>query len=345
MRHLKTLALGLLLSATMLAGCGDDSSGGSTTGSGNTPVGPGGTPVPGGTGTVTPPPEPDEGLGAIWGVVVDATVTPIEGVTITVPVSGQADPMTTKSDIAGNFAFNNLLPGPYSVNAAKNGYKSIQQTVQVVADEEPEVVKIQLVSDPDNRAYFDTNIFDGYMECSVSTAVLKVAVCAIPNEESQEVCDLTGQCVGNFTNDEFRFQFGLTAKNPQWIQSEMIWDSTQAAGSSFTLNNGAWRTDGSTFIDLAEFTGESPLLSYLDEGQINGTTSGGYSWDMRADEGDDYGIRIFTDGPPETRGVTGWGTGVTYQQQYQVYTHVFYGYKPPADWRYSADQNVPQPPN
>ena len=36
--------------------------------------------------------------------------------------------------------------------------------------------------------------------------------------------------------------------------------------------------------------------------------------------------------------------GVTVEQRFTAYTHAFYGYLPPADWRFSDGDTVPAPP-
>jgi hypothetical protein len=38
-----------------------------------------------------------------------------------------------------------------------------------------------------------------------------------------------------------------------------------------------------------------------------------------------------------------WGVGATYEQRFELFTHVFYGFEPPVGWRFSAD-GVPVPP-
>jgi hypothetical protein len=38
------------------------------------------------------------------------------------------------------------------------------------------------------------------------------------------------------------------------------------------------------------------------------------------------------------------GVGLTLEQKFNHYTHLFYGYTPPAEWRFSSGEPVPQPP-
>lgn len=45
-----------------------------------------------------------------------------------------------------------------------------------------------------------------------------------------------------------------------------------------------------------------------------------------------------------TNPVCPWGVGLQLDQEFTVYTHVFYNYLPPEDWRFLSDPSVPQPP-
>lgn len=40
---------------------------------------------------------------------------------------------------------------------------------------------------------------------------------------------------------------------------------------------------------------------------------------------------------------SGWRLGVQLEQEVDTFTHVFYNYVPPEDWRFLEDQNVPKP--
>jgi hypothetical protein len=156
----------------------------------------------------------------------------------------------------------------------------------------------------------------------------------------------------------------------------MIWESTQAAGDELSLairclsgsgSDPAGRCpDGQLTIVRSE--GKSPRVAQINQTLINNWTLG--------PAGDPLEISLFAFGRSDLdfynestvdgaqKPVTGhecneWpdqgilfgphtcmratGPGVILNQKVDVYTHVFYGYQPPADWRFVVD-GAPPPP-
>jgi hypothetical protein len=297
---LRPLLVGALLLTTLFAGCSD----------------------PSGDGNAEEEPAAFDGVqvsdttGAIRGVVVSEAIIPIAGVLVKL-----VDGRNATTDAEGAFVFNGLEPGDYFVTASKFGYLTQQQSATVVAGEaSPPITKILLPVDPGAATpTYQEFVFDGYIQCSGTFVVVGFAACNMLADSGA-------------IDDRFDTHHPLTGK-PTWIQSEMVWDSTQAAGNEMSVmyswgcdTNGGFPCDHGT-------SGESPLLLTADADAIEDINGGNYT-------GGDLWVRVFNTGLSETGG----SLGVTYAQQYTVYTHVFYGYAPPEGWRISEDPVVPQPP-
>jgi hypothetical protein len=329
----RSVAIGLLLLATLFAGCSDE---------------------PSTAGTAEPEPEAFKEVqvtsttGAIRGIVVTQAIVPLQNVTVSL-----TDGRNQTTDAEGAFVFNDLEPGDYFVSASKLGYVSQQAAATVVAgDPSPPITKIILQADPAARApYYEQFVLQGYIQCGTTTSVVAVAVCSIPN-------GCLGLCGDTaFTEDVFGM-FVPVLEVPMHIQHEVIWDATQNTGDMLSL---AMRTatqeqyDGGSYDrDIGgDVIGTSPLL-----GIINQT--------MILDERNEIGVNgtglapaVFSGGMegtnppcvpvPETPATNpgnlcGFATGAAINQKFEMYTHVFYGYTPPEGWRFSDASSVPEPP-
>jgi hypothetical protein len=283
--------------------------------------------------------QPTATTGVIRGVVVDDAVRPLADVTVT--ARGQGPESTTTTGADGAFGFDGLDPGTYFVSASKAGFRDAQQSVDVVAGvADPPIAKVLLTADPALRPYFEAYTFDGYLECGVTGVVVGVALCLAPNI-------LLGQ---NVTNDHTQVTYDL-ARRPSWVQTEMVWESTQAAGDELALEY-SYSGGCGLFCDH-EVDGTSPLLLTANQTVIDtiglGNGTGLYIRVFNDDlETTDPGVRECTPIPDPVLGATwctGAGVGVTLEQKFTHYTHVFYGYTPSEGWRFTETPDVPQPPN
>jgi hypothetical protein len=311
---MRPIALTALLAATLLAGC-----------SGNDPSGK----------SSTDPTFDDLGLtatsstGLVRGVVVDDAIRPIAGARIV--LSGGDSAGETVSTEAGTFGFSNLLPGTYFLAVSKPGFFAAQQSVDVVAGvEEPAIAKVLLQIDAANQPFFEARVFEGYIECSGTFVAVGAAVCSFPNGLTDET--------GNVTQDNFGIVYQLS-KKPTWLQSEMVWESTQALGGKMSVMY-SWDCgdDNGGFLCDHGAAGTSPLLLTANATDIDRINGGDY------DQG--VFVRAFNEGLDETRpaGIPGGGLGFTFQQRFTIYTHAFYGYQPPEGWRLSSGEPVPLVP-
>jgi hypothetical protein len=268
--------------------------------------------------------------GILRGVVVDDAIRPIAGAQVDLtggPAS--AAPQSTKSTDQGAFAFDNLAPGTYFVHVQKGGYSAAQQSADVVAGvSDPAAIKVQLLRDASYVVPFaETYVFDGFIECSAGFAD-QLGDYAVENACSESVDPGMGvPPVTPFSNSVTFAQYNLS-KAPTYVQSEAVWQSTQAASKSLNLNFAVKDDSALDGWDDLSVDGPSPLLNAMDnataahfDGKDNVLTLRVFPW---------------TDSTP--------GPIVSIEQKFTVYTTVFYGYQPPADWRLSSGDPVPAPP-
>lgn len=273
--------------------------------------------------------EATEDTGVIRGVVVDTAVVPIPDVTIT--VSGTE--LSTTTNAEGAFGFSGLEPGTYFMEASRLGYISTQTNVEVVAGEDaPPVVRIAMVEDPDNVPYAEGLVWEGYMACGLSA----LALCGLP---------FLDDAVG----EDFTHTHELERGNVTYLQSEMIWRTTQTVSENMQL----WQEATGEDVGRCTFAAQnapSPNVINTTHGDYN-THGTPECFNSLGDTRNLY-LRVFSgsiDGTfpptengcyPGVPGVIGglcMGVGFTIEQSFTVFSHVFYGFKPFEDWQFSVD--------
>jgi hypothetical protein len=274
-----------------------------------------------------------ETTGVVRGIVVDEAIRPVADVSVVLQADG--GPRETVTNAEGAFGFDALPAGTYFIRATKAGFVPTQISTDVVAGvAEPDVVKVLLAADPATTPYVEAYSFDGYLACGVTTPPVGVALCFLAAE---------------YLNDHTQVTYPVS-KRPAWVQTEMVWQSTQALGGELAL---MYSYDGGCglFCDH-EVDGTSPLLLVANQTIIDTIGLG---------NGTDLYIRVFNSDLDETNPGLGdvctpipdpvlgnvWclgnGVGLTLEQKFNHYTHVFYGYQPPEGWRFSEGSEVPQP--
>ncbi len=182
--------------------------------------------------------------GVIRGVVVDAAIRPIAAVTVTVTGPDGADSVTdyvAETAESGAFAFGKLEPGVYTVRAEKLGYVAATQQTDVLAGlDEPPVVKLLLETDPSTRPSFQVFKFDGFIDCSITAVILSFMGCSLLP-----------------LSTEFLAEHQIEGE-PEFIQSELIFESTQALGDHMSLSITDLQSDPQRRI--AAESGPSPVL-------------------------------------------------------------------------------------
>lgn len=243
--------------------------------------------------------------GAIQGIVLDEALTPIQDATIAIQPTGR----TTTSNSGGAFGFSTLEPGIYFLEASREGWLVGQSSIEVQAGHEPPMVKVVLERNLGNRSYVELYEFTGFLACAAGGSVGSILVpCASVSPQHRP-------------RSTIQLDYGM----PDWVQTELMWRSTQPLGTDLRLDIGYYQLNGSTaFTGFNAFEGQSPILGTLDRANIE-------EWQV----GVEKGLRITVEAPQ---------LGVVVNQAYSVYTHVFFGYNPPEGWRFSADGAPPGSP-
>lgn len=297
---------------------------------------------------------PTADTGILRGIVIDEGIHPLAGVAINITGAGVAT-ATTNDD--GAFGLDGLAPGDYFMTASKPGYVPVQASGTVVAGlANPDPVKIVLLADPASLPYPAQYFLEGYLTCSA-----RVMLTAYP----------AGECM---ENDNSQVTYELD-RIPDWAQSEMVWESTQSLGDAMSLVSECFSEtasdpdpcpDGNLVVNRSE--GSSPLIIKMDNALLTTFRYGD------GDTGNPYRLRVFAAGREDTDVIdeesnnemlnstsggaypcVAWpainegcfrftGAGVITNQQFKVYTTVFYGYVPPADWLFIETSTVPDPP-
>lgn len=253
-----------------------------------------------------------EDTGIIRGIVVTPAVVPIEGAKVTLEQTDQS--VRTNAD--GAFVLSGLDPGTYFLRADAVGFTPVQTNVEVVAGEErPPVVKMLLEFDPAGVPFHTAIQWDSYIECSTSV----IAACAV-------------LAMFGLSDDDFDNIWDLEP-GMEHLQTEMVWESTQPAGQNmyYTHRYGTLADYDQGFYSgrFNSTEGPSPLLQ---------VTTGEQADEVELGVEEEFQVAIFSgaaDGVPVL--------GVTLSQELTIFMHIFYGYEPPADWRFTVDGAPPAP--
>ena len=235
--------------------------------------------------------------------------------------------MATDSLANGGFGFQGLAPGTYFISASKPGFNDVRVGADVKAnDNSPAITKVAMEANPSTRPFVESYIFKGFMDCSTTAGApgvghLSAALCAFPNGAS---CGLDPvPCSPNVTADNTQVHY-QPQRVPTWVQSEMVWQSTQALGSDLGLMY-SWSCDSNGgFLCDHGVDGPSPLLLTANGKDIQKIGIGNST---------DIYIRVFNTAASSSMSTV----GATVEQDFIVYTHVFYGFAPPEGYRFSRD--------
>jgi hypothetical protein len=257
------------------------------------------------------------GKGLIRGIVVDPSIAPVMGALVA--LNGQAE--TTSTTAQGAFVFTDLEPGTYFLQVSKPGWTTVQQSTEVQANvREPPVVKVAMEKIPGAEPRAETVNLEGYLSCSVGTPLTLHDCNTVEEQRGALFFPIDGM--------------------PQWIQTEVTWESTQAAGDWLYIIQGVCECDGtsiasqgfdSRFDETAEAT--SPYIVRVDQDFLEANDVGG--------ENREISIDVSASGPEP--GTTN-GSGIALNQRFQVYVTFFYNFEPDAGWTFVGDGPYPVPP-
>lgn len=291
--------------------------------------------------------------GVIRGVAFDDAIRPIVGATAALVVGGENRTATTNE--LGAFGFSEVPPGTHAVTVSKPGHLTVTQDVEVVAGvAAPPIVKFQLPLDVESLPYTVFDHFRGYIECAASVVTYEPPTCSwfLPAVAAN----------GNY-GKQFHPE-GL----PDWWQGEMHWSSSQTTADSLSLSYLCTSCGpGGTYEIYGRDRGQSPLVAVNDMEAMGqdevGTADGkrvilfvepsGMSQMDVVEEETVHGLYSTATGEeclmyPEAPRLEHtcmefYGVGAAIQQDFEVFSHMFYGFKPPEGWVFTVD-GEPEPP-
>lgn len=254
----------------------------------------------------------------VEGVVVDAAIVPIANASIEILGSNA----TLHTDGNGQYAFA-AVAGTYALRISKEGFLAAEVTVVVPANATaPVQIKTQLERVAIQEPFSNVLKWDGVIQCAARYSLNALAACGLVYETA-DGAGLGGPLEP--VRDDAEENYPEIDTPPSLVQSEMVWDSTQALGSGLRLMYTDPHRGGAD--NYAIDAGPSPLMVRADNGTL--------MFKHLEDEG--LLIRVF---PGEAEGT---GFGVTLAQDFSVFTSLYYNYAPPDDWRFT-DSNALHPP-
>lgn len=281
------------------------------------------------------PDAPGDG-GTMQGAVFDEGLRPIPGAKV-LAIGDLAESNAT-TDANGDFSMAGLPAGIYVVTASKANYSSFQQLVTVsLGDPDPAPIRFQLVFLRENLAYFQPYELEGYIECSA----FPTKACDNVNIVTWIVLCQYDLCLGNVTGDR-TLLFQWIDFGPEFLQTELVWKPTSDTGREllFAIGSGTpeqLRAGQATTYNYTQ--GPSPLMLTMSDSILNESGIGNTSALLvQVAAGVAYPI------PGGCIVYDPCGPGATVAQSFHIYTHAFWGYRPPDDWRFADDSSVPPPP-
>jgi hypothetical protein len=147
---------------------------------------------------------------------------------------------------------------------------------------------------------------------------------------------------GNLTTDQFMAVHTVSKQSVRFLQSEMVWSAGSQLSASLRAVPGSRSPADGKINDYRPFEGVSPLVMPMDGAVAQGLFIG---------NGKDFVVRVFSGYVNGTAAPTclpspvncPWGVGASYEQKFQLFTHVFFGFTPPEGWQFSRDGVPPIP--
>ena len=271
----------------------------------------------GGQGSSTPG-GPNLDLGkdtlAIYGIVIDDELVPIDGATITDTASGK----TVLTDVSGKFALGPVETGEHPLTAARDGYQPVSILVQVF-DVPVEGIQFLLTAVATNVPYHETIPHTTFVNCSSMNPVGGTPCTAIPDYV------LGGNTIS--PSESFAFRFTIPSPNLADLLFEMVWsDQAFASDMSFKVQTppGQPATDLST--KYFGMSGGQPLRGWAVANVENPTADDGAIFDAEPNKITYEGMTIWSDNNATIPGVPGYLSGTTFYFNHRTDVWMTYFY-------------------
>lgn len=243
-------------------------------------------------------------FGTIRGLVVTEAIVPLEGVVIELDEGAG----NTKTDSKGLFSFDEVVAGAHRLRTNVTAYLPALAEVQVQAGEATPIVRMVVTAETASSPFVELVQWDGFIQCAAGVGMT------------------AGNCAPAVFGDDFS-DWVRPSQRPDWVQSEMVWKSTQSVSPNLSLQ--FWCNQGDPCPTesalIAETVGPSPQTLILERGAIE-------KWQI----GDPQPLYLRVDG----RGA-GEQPVLVASQQFTVYSHVFYHTVPPLGWTFVEDGAPP----
>lgn len=253
---------------------------------------------------------PDATTGALRGTVVDTAIVPVANATVAL----QGTNVTTTSGADGSWAIGNLAAGIYLIETSGEGFVPAQSEGRVVVGETA-TITITLDRVQTTAPFVVQETWEGFIECST-----RVGTGGASGSVGLNVCDDVGRQDANHAHE---FPDGT----PTWFQNELVWESTQVAGSELSLLAGPASCADPKWNRM---DGPSPLWFDMDRFEL-----------AARGLGTDLGMcsRVFT----WTSGDVAHVAGVQLQQSFSSFSHAFYHMEPTEGWLFAVNGAHPTP--
>lgn len=259
----------------------------------------------------------DAETGIVRGVVIDEAQLPLENVTLTLGAT------SVRSDIAGQFEFQDILVGKHTLQASLEGYLNTSVEIQVEADSATEV-RMRLQQAASSTPYHESQTQSGLHACGVGWRTT-------PDPPGYTGLCIALQHAGASVADKSMLSWHIKIGNATGFWHETTWSpSTPLRGGM----NGVWgyvHDDGLTAEYIAENgSRESPLrLTSMIEEWIAAITETPSVFCNAAE----CELRSFHSSYGETLGTTSPAdAGIVVNQRYDVWLTTFYNGPVPTEF-------------
>lgn len=215
--------------------------------------------------------EVDETTGAIRGVVVDQTISPVPDAKVV--VKGGGSEWSGTSDAEGLFIFNKMDPGTYFITVSKALFNEAQSSVEVAAGVASPLVRVQIDALFDTDPYLTKEKFSGYFQCAYSLGVSSTCVndyTRICGNVDPSCCP--GGCAPELASAVDNREY-TTALQANWatINIEMTWDPSLAGTASSMGLTVSYKARVGASHNWGSFSGDDPMVARIDATERGGS--------------------------------------------------------------------------
>ncbi len=278
--------------------------------------------------------EVTETTGAIRGIVIDETVRPIAGATVTLTGPG----ISTTSDEMGRFGFSNVEAGPHFLRVEHALHQAAQTSVDVVAGvNNPSPIKLLMVRLFEQDPYVANHKFDGFFECSQAGLLIIYSSSNCVTDYTRAATGPPGlaQPLDNVTNQAREWHADVSAG---WaaLTFEMVWEPSSSGTSGFMgLVVSTYKPDREGTHWFANVGSSSPLWLQINATEEHPTASG-----VEPSQIPEEGIQdmsFFASVRQDNWPVP----AVAVEQDFQLFLTMFHYLPPPPGWSFVNGDPLP----